>query len=351
MTAAARLLIVGAVPPPAGGVATHCRELQRALEWSGLSVEVLDPRRRGPDGSDGRTRLLARLLWARARRDLVHLHTNGHNRGSWRLAGLCAALAPAPRLLTLHSGLAPPFVRSHNKLVRLICGRYTQLIAVNQEIAAALIDAGVAPARIAVVPAFTPAALAFRLPPPGLAQLRRRHPLLLACALAPGPEYGAMVMLDAFKIVHAHNNQAGLILFGPGTHDPALAVAVRARGLAGAVHQLGELARERALAIVAACDAFVRPTLADGDAISVREALALGRPVVASAVGARPAGARLFAAGDAAACAELLFHTVAQRLPERSPPVDCLPALMSIYQRLGARIEGVAIGTSLATVT
>jgi hypothetical protein len=72
---------------------------------------------------------------------------------------------------------------------------------------------------------------------------------------------------------------------------------------------------------------------------------------VASAVGARPAGARLFAAGDAEACAELLFHPVAQRLPERSPPVDCLPALMSIYRRLGARIEGVAIGTSLATVT
>jgi len=46
---------------------------------------------------------------------------------------------------------------------------------------------------------------------------------------------------------------------------------------------------------------FVRPTLADGDAVSVREALALGRVVVASAVGERPAAARLFPAGDAAA--------------------------------------------------
>jgi glycosyltransferase involved in cell wall biosynthesis len=124
-----------------------------------------------------------------------------------------------------------------------------------------------------------------------------------------------------------------------------------ARGLAGAVHLMGELPRQRALAIVAACDVFVRPTLADGDAISVREALALGRPVVASDVGARPAGVRLFPAGDAEACAELLFHTVAQRLPEATPPVDCLPALLAIYRRLGARIESVAIGTSLATVT
>jgi glycosyltransferase involved in cell wall biosynthesis len=288
---------------------------------------------------------------ARARSDLVHVHTNGHNHGSWRLAGLCATLGTVPSLLTLHSGLAPDFVRSHNKMVRFVCGRYAHLIAVNQDIAAALLDSGVAAERVDVVPAFTPAALAFRVPPAGLAQLRRRHPLLLACALAPGPEYGAMVMLDAFKIVHSHNNLAGLILFGPGTRDPALAAAARARGLTDAVHLMGELAHERALAIVAAADVFVRPTLADGDAISVREALALGRPVVASAVGARPAGARLFPAGDAEACAELLFHGGAQRLPERSPPVDCLPTLLAIYRRLGACIDGVAIGTSLATVT
>jgi glycosyltransferase involved in cell wall biosynthesis len=302
----------------------------------------------------------------------VHVHTNGHNRGSWRLAALCSTLATAPSLLTLHSGLAPDFVRLHQKMVRFVCRRYDQLIAVNQEIADALLEAGVEPARLAVVPAFTPAALAFRLPPPGLVQLRRRHRPLFACALAPGPEYGAILMLDAFKIVHSHheitqahnkivhpqnkimqvhNNQPGLILFGPGTRDQALAAAVRARGLAEAVHLFGELQREQALAVMAACDFFVRPTLADGDALSVREALALGRPVVASAVGARPAGVRLFPAGDAAACAELLFSSVAQRLPERSPPVDCLPALLSIYRRLGARIEGVAIGTSLATVT
>jgi glycosyltransferase involved in cell wall biosynthesis len=221
-------------------------------------------------------------------------------------------------------------------MVRAVCRRYDAVVAVNPAIAAALAEAAVAPARIVVCPAFTPAALAFRLPPPGLAQLRRAHRLLLACALAPGPEYGAMVMLDAFKIVRSHNERAGLILYGPGTREPALAAAARARGLAGAVHHLGELARERALAVVAAADLFVRPTLADGDALSVREALALGRPVVASAVGARPPGTLTFTAGDAAACAEQIFRAVAPRFPEHEPPVDCLPALLALYRRLGA---------------
>ncbi|HEX8953150.1 MAG TPA: glycosyltransferase, partial [Polyangia bacterium] len=130
---------------------------------------------------------------------------------------------------------------------------------------------------------------------------------------------------------------------------PALVAAARARGVAGAVHHLGELERQHALAVVAAADLFVRPTLADGDAISVREAIALGIPVVASAVGARPAEAALFPAGDAVACAEQIFQTLSKRLPEKTPRVDCLPALLQLYGRVGARIGAVATGTGVAT--
>ena len=157
------------------------------------------------------------------------------------------------------------------------------------------------------------------------------------------------MLLDAFALVRARHPDAGLVVYGPGTREPALAAAARARGLDGAVHHLGELERQRALAVVAAADLFVRPTLADGDAISVREALALGRPVVASAVGARPAEAALFPAGDAAACAEQIFQTLAKRLPEHAHRVDCLPTLLDLYARVGAQMPTVATGTALAT--
>jgi hypothetical protein len=60
---------------------------------------------------------------------------------------------------------------------------------------------------------------------------------------------------------------------------------------------------------------------------------------------------RLFPAGDAAACAEMLFHAVAHHLPDRSPTVDCLPSLLSLYRHAGALIDAVASGTRLATVT
>jgi glycosyltransferase involved in cell wall biosynthesis len=109
---------------------------------------------------------------------------------------------------------------------------------------------------------------------------------------------------------------------------------------------LGELPRERALAVVAACDVFVRPTLVDGDAVSVREALALGRPVAASAVGARPPQAQLFPAGDAAALTELLFRVSGTGgTAEYHAPVDCLVELVAIYRELGA---AATLGTPLA---
>jgi len=344
-----RALIVGALPPPSGGVATHCRELQRALAAAGVAADLVDPRRVGPDGRDGRPRLLARLALAHLRRELVHVHTNGHNRGSWTLAALCAAGHLGPSLLTLHSGLAPDYIRAHARLCRHVAARYDRVVAVNAEIAAALSDAGLDPARIVVAAAFTPASLSFRLAPPGLAQIRRAHPLLIAAALAPGPEYGAAVLLDAFALVRARRPDAGLVVYGPGTRAPALAAAARARGVGGYVHHLGELERHRALAVVAAADLFVRPTLADGDAISVREAIALGRPVVASAVGARPPEAALFPAGDAAACAEQIFQTVSKRLPENTPRVDCLPTLLQLYGRVDAQVRAVATGTGVAT--
>jgi glycosyltransferase involved in cell wall biosynthesis len=315
-----RVLLVGAVPPPTGGVATHLQELARAL--TGVDVAVVDPRNH------------RRLLFELASADFVHLHTNGHNRGSWLLAALCAGRRS---LLTLHSGLAPAYIARHRLLLRAICARYRRVIAVNHEIAAAL-DA-------TVIPAWTPRSLAFRLAPPGLAQLRARHRPLYAAALAPGPEYGAAMLLDAFARLPLPDK--GLIVHGPGTR--ALADQVSRRQLRQSVALLGELPRERALAVVAACDVFVRPTLADGDSVSVREALALGRVVVASAVGHRPEGVLTFRAGSAAHCAELLFHahTHAAATP-RSPTGDALPALLKIYQNCGVPLDAVPVGTALA---
>jgi glycosyltransferase involved in cell wall biosynthesis len=100
------------------------------------------------------------------------------------------------------------------------------------------------------------------------------------------------------------------------------------------VYDFGELLRPQALALIAACDVFVRPTLADGDSVSVREALALGRTVVATRVGHRPPEVRLVPPGDPdALAAELISAASCARpvQPVRAPAGDGLPRILSLY--------------------
>src|SRR5207248_339939 len=85
------------------------------------------------------------------------------------------------------------------------------------------------------------------------------------------------VLLPAFAEVRARKPRAALAMYGPGTEELS----------GGGVRGFGELHRPQALALLATCDVFVRPTIADGDSVSVREALALGRAVVATALGHR----------------------------------------------------------------
>lgn len=335
------LLLVGALPPPTGGVATHVNDLRAALFRTGVQISVVDPR--------DHLGLVRALATARARGDLVHLHTNGHNPRSWTLAALCTMARPS--VLTLHSGLAPEFMRAHRLRVRAICRRYDAIVAVSPPIAAALDDCGVPSERVTVAPAFTPCRSALKLRPPGVARARALHAPLLAATVVPAqPEYGADVLLDAFALVRARLPSAGLLVYGPGTRDPSWFGEIARRDLQRSIHLLGELDRARSLGTIAAADLFVRPTRADGDAVSVREALALGRPVVASAVGQRPSGTILFPAGDPGACAEMIFHALGNggqpAVIPSAPESDCLPTLFAIYGRWGVETSGTALASS-----
>ena len=139
---------------------------------------------------------------------------------------------------------------------------------------------------------------------------------------APRREYAQDVLLRAFAAVRMKLPDAALALYGPGSDS------VRDAG----VHPFGELHRPQALAVMAVCDVFVRPTLADGDSVSVREALALGRRVVATSVGHRPAEVRLVPPGDAAALAEALVASSTETGAQRSSAApDGVQRILSLY--------------------
>ena len=163
-------------------------------------------------------------------------------------------------------------------------------------------------------------------PPSGFEALRADAAPLFSAMLAPGKVYGQELLLEAFAKVRAQHPQARLALYGPGCES------IRAEG----VHAFGELHRKSALALMAASDVFIRPTLADGDSVSVREALALGRVVVASNVGNRPPGVRLVAPGDVDALAHGLTVAAAElqsvgARPPAPPAADSFQTILSFY--------------------
>lgn len=340
-----KLALVGCFPPPWGGVAVHVAALARALESRGADVSVLDTgegghRRPGIRPARGPARLAAALAAAAAERRLVHAHTSGANAKGW-LVALAAGRARLPRaprgLLTIHSGLAPAWLSAsarHRALAAAASAGFGRVVAVSDEIAGALARAGVPARALLVLAPFSPSSLPPRARLPALEAFRAAHRPLFAAALAPGRTYGADVLLPAFEGVRAVLPRAGLVLVGPGT-EPLAREGVLA---------LGAVEHAAALAAIEAADVFVRPTRADGDALSVREALALGRPVVASAVGHRPAGCLLVPPGDAAALAARLVEAAALPPaaraggPARADPAapgDPFDALVALYGALG----------------
>ena len=337
----AGLLLVGAAPPPSGGIAVHMDDLARGARALGARVRIADVPPGVSRSSASASRLIAQLVAARARGDLMHLHTNGHNDGSWRLIRLVGGVGGASALLTIHSGLAPSYIAAHAESSRDLCRAFARVVCVSEAIATALQNTGVERSRLVVAPAFSSALLPPALAPAGLAAIRRRHAALVAATLGRGVEYGGAVLLDAFYLLRRNMPDAGLLLYGPGARDPMLDGQIRARDLGRAIYRVGDLARAEALGAIAAADLFVRPTLADGDSVSVREALALGVRALASDAAPRPPGVRLFAAGNAVALAAAMRASLDEPRPAPTP-CDGTAPVFAIYRAAGVVEEPLA---------
>ena len=344
---APKVLLVGDFPPPHGGVAVHVEIVQRAVRGRGGRCSVLDigKGQLPADGvlpAGGYFGFTGQLLAHAARGYRIHVHTSGANAKSWALAALCAGagrLARVPPMVTFHSGLGPGWLAADPVRARIagaVGNAFGTILAVSEEIRDALISCGVSRERIEVLPAFSRSFLEPGAPPPGFRDLREQAAPLYCAMLAPGPVYGAEVLLSAFARVHAQNPRSRLALYGPGTSQ--LEVVRPCGAAAPAVTAFGELHRPAALALIAGSDVFVRPTLADGDSVSVREAIALGRVVVASSVGTRPPEVRLVPPADAGALAAALLEaaqaTPAIRLAadaEAEPSADSVQRLLVLY--------------------
>lgn len=154
------------------------------------------------------------------------------------------------------------------------------------------------------------------------------------------PQKNLFYLLDIMEELHGEAIE--LHLFGGGEHVAGLGEQVAARDLPVSFH--GVIAREAVPAAIDSCDAFVNPSVSEGQCLVALEVLSRGRPFLATPVGAIPEilgkgrlGAIIPLDDIAGAAAVLRSHVAAWKAGEWRPG-DIARAYAAAYPR--SRIIG-----------
>jgi glycosyltransferase involved in cell wall biosynthesis len=300
-----RVLQLGPYPPPHGGVQTHVAALVSFLRERRIVCEVVNLtrfRRPSQDGIFYPSNSLS-VLWhlLSHRYQIIHLHIGGR---IWlRQLGLaltCCLLPNTRCVLTFHSGGYPssPEGRSaHSRTLRgFVLRRFDRIIAVNLEIVEFFRRLGIPAERVRMIPPyFAPPSGVDKqdlLPIPLARFIASHHPLLISVGLLE-PEYDLSLQMAALGNVRKSHMEAGLLIVGSGTLEGVLREEAAQLPYAEHIMISGDLNHPATLHAIQRSDLMLRTTWYDGDAISIREALHLGVPVVATDNGMRPEGVRM----------------------------------------------------------
>jgi glycosyltransferase involved in cell wall biosynthesis len=127
---------------------------------------------------------------------------------------------------------------------------------------------------------------------------------------------GIHVALDAFDLLAAERPRARLLVAGAGPEEAAVRERAAGAEAAGRVRLLGRLGRDDVLAAMRGCAVYCLPSFGEPFGMTAVEAMACGRPVVATDAGGlrhlvSSAGGRKVPPGDAGALAAALRELLA----------------------------------------
>ncbi len=354
--------------PTVGGQEEVVDRLATFLAGRGHRVVVLAPRVRRADNRLHRPYRIVRFAKPSSRRygvsqvalhlaavrlrwgmDLLHAH--GLYPAGF-VAARFARLWPLPLVLTAHGGDIEPkeeirTVPLFRRRLLAALARADAVTAISSAIRREYRDLGVPEARIADIPNGVEVA-AFRDPPPA------PHPRPYCLALGIFfPKKGFDVLIEAWRrLPEGLAREVDLVIAGGGQGEAQLKGQVAEAGLAGRVHFPGLVRGRDKVAWLAHASLVAVPSRREPFGLVVAEAMAAGRPVVASRVGGivdmvRPGVEGLLVEPEdpealAAAIAELLRHPdraarMGEAAARRAQTYDwarVLPGYERLYQRL-----------------
>lgn len=367
--------LAGPLPPARGGITLYVQRLAERLSAAGARVVVLatsEGREVGPGVlvrpvRSGRPLAvdIARLV-AQESIDLVHFHTFG---GYWKdmlpLAVLCR-VSGVPVVVSQHSirDDLTALSRREQLLTALCVRELSMVLASGPTVRDKLLAVGAPTDKVVLLTPFIapPPPLLHTIDwPAPLAALRRTaRPLVVSgtgrlVAVGGRDLYGLDVFVQAAKLVLEQLPDAGFAYVMAHAGDDELLQAgldfVRDHGLEERVAVL--VSDLPAHALWAAGDIAVRPTLDDGDAVSVREAMYLGVPCIASDAVGRPPGCATYRTGDAADLARAVVAMAGDLPAARAEvaahrPREAVAEVIDVYRQTLAHQGPVARLTASA---
>jgi glycosyltransferase involved in cell wall biosynthesis len=287
-----RLMLVGPLPPPAGGMANQTRQLADKLALEGAKVELVQtnaPYRPAWLGSMPGIRAIARLLpyltalWrAAARNDVMHVMANSG--WSWHLFAAPAIwigwLRACPVVVNYRGGEAEPFLMKHAALVRLTMARAALLVVPSGFLQGVF-------GRFGMTATIVPNAVDVERFSPTLPRPCGTAPHLVVTRNLEAI-YDNETAIRALALFRTQFTGAHLTIAGEGPERQRLEALALELGLRESIVFAGRLDRDGVVALYGSADVMINPSRVDNTPNSVLEALACGVPVVSTNVGGVP---------------------------------------------------------------
>jgi glycogen(starch) synthase len=343
-----RILQLGPYPPPHGGVQTNLVAIRRFLLDRGIPCAVINiTRHRKPDQDEvyypaNALQLIVLLL--RLRYDILHLHVGGIlSRRVLRLGLVCTMLPGRRTVFTFHSGGYPSMPEGKstgtNSFAGVVLRRFDRVIGVNDEIMGFFQKLRIPQDRLRLIlpHAFLDENVSEGLLPEPLETFMAQHHPLFISAGQLEPEYDLPLQIRGLGSAREKFPHAGLVMLGQGSLEQQLRSLIQSQHYAEHILLCGDIAHAYAMQAIGRASIMLRTTLYDGDAISVREALHLGTPVIATDNGMRPEGVHVIPKENPEALRQAIEQLLgAQRAVRLNPIRDesNLEAVLQVYKDL-----------------
>lgn len=265
-------------------IATMCA----AMERQGHEVErvVIDSRSHGTLATPRKYLDLARRAVPAAKRaDVIYGH---YLFPTGAIAAAAGRMAKRPWVLTAHGGDVRNLAST--TIARLSSPGVTgasAIIAVSRFLAEQLRESGLAMPPVHVIDMGVDMD---RFRPSDRGAARRAHglpedvPVILSVG-GLNERKNPLRLLQAFRMVQSRHPRARLVFVGAGPQEAALRAGIRLEGLDDAVVLTGALPAASVAEWMAACDLLALPSRVEPLGVVALEALASGRPVVATRIG------------------------------------------------------------------